>query len=105
MTAGQQNLTTAETTIFDATNDGGGATAIKVQSEQSSAGELLVHVDGLHAAGEYDHLQPGQREYYRRGLNGIAKVTAKGAAIGGGAATATVTFAITARLEGNPAAS
>lgn len=87
MTAGQVAITATspETAqpLFDANADGGPLVTVHVQNDAgSTAGKLLwVHVDGLHKAGEFVPMLPGEgypfcltSQQYK--TNGITRITA-----------------------------
>lgn len=100
-TAGSLDLTNVAADVFDDSCD-----VFWVRNRDDSAGRALIHVDGLHDAGEYAPLMPGVELTFRRlvpagpspsGAARITAVSAKAEAIGGGAATATIDFAVLSR--------
>jgi len=84
--ASKQDLTTEEK-IFDAATDGD-CTTFVVRCRSESAVDVLVRVEGLHAAGEWLAIPPGHELPFRRGRRhkspGVGAVYAKG---DGGTAT------------------
>jgi len=88
-------LTTAVSTLFDATGGGDGepCTTFMVKNRATSAGNALVNVQGLHNPGEYLGIAPGDSPiYFRLGANAIVKVTAKSDS------TATIDHGVVARI-------
>jgi hypothetical protein len=74
MTAGTAPLTTVASTIYS-----GSCTTLRVKNPKDNTINVLVNVPGLHDAGEYDVLEPGDEGIYRVGFHGIKSATAKSA--------------------------
>lgn len=77
-TAGTTTLTTTPAAIFDQDVDGHACTTFRVRNRDTAV-DAHVNVAGLHKAGEYAVIPPGESELFRRGVDGITKVTAKSA--------------------------
>lgn len=91
-TAGSADLTTTPTTLYDGSSTGSHATTFTVTNDAGSSGNALINVPGLHAAGDFFPLAPGESQPFRSGSSSISTVTAKAVS------TATVRYGIVARL-------
>lgn len=80
-TAGSATLSANDTIIFQDTR---GCTAFYVHCLSGSTQRALVHVPGLHDAGDYLPIEKGLEAVFRLNHMGIKKVIAKG---DGGAAS------------------
>lgn len=78
-TAGTTTLTTTPAAIFDQDVDGGQPCTTYRVRNRDAAIDAHVNVAGLHPAGQYAVIPPGESELFRRGVDGITKVTAKSA--------------------------
>lgn len=73
----------APTTLFDQAVDGGPCMTCLVTNRASSGGYARVHVAGLHPAGYWAAIAPGQTVPLRYGMiSAISQVVAYGSAAG-----------------------
>jgi hypothetical protein len=73
---GSTTLTTSAATIYESGVDAGPAfSTYRVRNR--GAVDIEVNVQGLHAAGQYAVIPPGDSEVFRRGVDRIEKVTAR----------------------------
>jgi len=89
------SLTTSISTLFNATTGGDGeaCTTYMVKNRATSVGNVLVNVPGLHTAGDFLGIAPGDPPvYFRLGTNSIFQVTAKSDS------TATIDHGVVARI-------
>lgn len=76
MTAGNASLPASgggDAVIFDAIVDGGACTTYML-TNPDTVNSAMVLVSGLHKAGEYFPILPGQTIPFRNGANGITKI-------------------------------
>lgn len=90
-TAGSQQLTTADTIVFNANVDGGTCTIFWVYNEDPSD-NVLVNVKNMHKTDEWITVPPGKELVFQHVPQGIGKVTAKAEAN-----TPTIKFGVLAK--------
>ena len=69
----------SDVTLFDATTDGGGVTTFVITNRATASAYAFINVHGLHPAGYYVPIAPGQTMPFRVGADGITKIVAHGA--------------------------
>ena len=76
-TAGTAALTAGNTTVLFEPTDGG-CTSFSVAVDGDAANGARVHVDGLHADGDWLPMAAGREITFRRTHGGIYRVSARG---------------------------